>query len=216
MSEPAPKAEINPVETDGLEEIFEATVSEECTQGEQRESAGLAHGEHDGLTLSEAAERFNVSKHTVRRWIKEGRIEASKITGEHGPEWRVYGDQPDQNIESEAVHTVHSNSNEAPYPDMRQLADVIMDLTERLEMASGRASWLECEMRYKKEELKLLPDLQSKASHLMELEQQLQKKNEETEQLHATLQELESELAKHKRPALSRFWDWCMGRSKYQ
>jgi len=50
----------------------------------------------------------------------------------------------------------------------------------------------------------------------MELEQQLQKKNEETEQLHATLQQLESELAKHKRPALSRFWDWCMGRSKSQ
>lgn len=213
MSEPVPKAEINPIETDGLEEIFEATVSEECGKGEQTESIEFAHGGHEGLTLSEAAERFNVSKHTVRRWIKESRIEASKVTGEHGPEWRVYGDQPDQNIEADAVHTVHNNSVEAPYPDMRHLADVIMDLTERLEMASGRASWLECEMQYKKEELKLLPDLQSKASNLMELEQQLQKKNEETEKLHETLKQLEVQLAKFKRPVLSRVWDWCMGKS---
>lgn len=41
------------------------------------------------MTLTEAAASFSVNEKTLRRWIKQGRVNALKIPGPRGPEWRI-------------------------------------------------------------------------------------------------------------------------------
>jgi len=42
-----------------------------------------------GLTIAQAAEALGVSRMTIRRWIREGRIKAQLIDGNHGREYRI-------------------------------------------------------------------------------------------------------------------------------
>lgn len=49
----------------------------------------MSKGAGDGLTITEAAERLEVSPRTVRRWIHDGKLEAAKVPGPYGPEWRI-------------------------------------------------------------------------------------------------------------------------------
>jgi|GEM_PF-1406456 hypothetical protein len=46
------------------------------------------------MTLTEAAASFSVNEKTLRRWIKQGRVNALKISGPRGPEWRVEPGHP--------------------------------------------------------------------------------------------------------------------------
>ena len=46
------------------------------------------------LTLTQAATHFSVNEKTLRRWIKQGRVRASKIAGPRGEEWRIEPGQP--------------------------------------------------------------------------------------------------------------------------
>lgn len=46
-------------------------------------------------TLKAAAQLAGVHPRTVRRWIKAGRIQASKIRGRHGPSWMLDREQLD-------------------------------------------------------------------------------------------------------------------------
>ncbi len=41
------------------------------------------------LSLREAAERLDLHPRTLRRWIYQGRVEAVKVPGRFGGEWRV-------------------------------------------------------------------------------------------------------------------------------
>jgi excisionase family DNA binding protein len=47
----------------------------------------------DWLTLPEAAARLDISVSTARRWIREGKLTASKEPGPYGPEYRIPVDQ---------------------------------------------------------------------------------------------------------------------------
>lgn len=43
----------------------------------------------EGLTIKQAAERLDISDRTVRRWIADGKLQAEKVPGPYGPEWRI-------------------------------------------------------------------------------------------------------------------------------
>jgi excisionase family DNA binding protein len=49
-----------------------------------------------GYTLKDAAKRIGVVTRTVRRWIEDGDLKATKIKGQRGWEWRVDAVQVDQ------------------------------------------------------------------------------------------------------------------------
>lgn len=49
----------------------------------------MSKGDGDGLNIREAAEQLGVSPRTVRRWIRDGKIQAAKVPGPYGPEWRI-------------------------------------------------------------------------------------------------------------------------------
>ena len=46
------------------------------------------------LTLAQAAIHFSVNEKTLRRWIKQNRVKAFKISGPRGEEWRLEPGQP--------------------------------------------------------------------------------------------------------------------------
>lgn len=43
----------------------------------------------EGLTIKQAAEQLGISPRTARRWIADGRLQAEKVPGPYGPEWRI-------------------------------------------------------------------------------------------------------------------------------
>ncbi len=43
----------------------------------------------DTLSVKQAAQAFNVSEKTIRRWIRDGRLEATQIAGPYGMTWRI-------------------------------------------------------------------------------------------------------------------------------
>lgn len=43
----------------------------------------------DGLSINEAAERLDVHPRTVRRWIKDGKLQATMINGPYGPQYKI-------------------------------------------------------------------------------------------------------------------------------
>lgn len=236
MSEPAREIEKEPAALDGLDEVFEATVSEPSAQPVQTESTPSANPEQAGLTLSEAASVFGVSKHTVRRWIKEGRIEAYKVNGERGPEWRVYGDHPDQNVDvdltAEGTFNApgHSNVTEQPGPSTELLMEqmeLIREMKNELEGLTYRNGYLQAQLEVKEEQLKLLPDFEAKRekaeSALREKEELAEARSRELEttrtvctSLEAENQRLQEELERYKklesRSSWRKFSDWMLGK----
>lgn len=44
------------------------------------------------MNIKEAAERLNLSEVTVRRWIKNGKLQATKVEGRYGPEYDISED----------------------------------------------------------------------------------------------------------------------------
>ena len=76
-------------------------------------------GQEETYSLTEAAQRFQVSDKTLRRWIKAGRIPATQIPGPYGPAWR---------IPAQAVHTAQQVIDVVPVArtmDSRTLGMVI-------------------------------------------------------------------------------------------
>lgn len=49
----------------------------------------------DWLSIRDAAARFEVSHHTIRRWIREGKIEAAQASGPHGVQYFIPVSQQD-------------------------------------------------------------------------------------------------------------------------
>lgn len=41
------------------------------------------------MSIREAADALGTHHKVIRRWIAQGRLQASKISGGHGPEWRI-------------------------------------------------------------------------------------------------------------------------------
>lgn len=60
------------------------------------------HGGHEGegkgpvsegsVSLRDAAEQLGVSVRTMRRYVRDGHVEATQVVGPHGPEWRIAPD----------------------------------------------------------------------------------------------------------------------------
>ncbi len=51
----------------------------------------LDHGEGEGkiLSVKQAAQALNVSEKTVRRWIRDGRLQATQQPGPYGMTWHI-------------------------------------------------------------------------------------------------------------------------------
>lgn len=169
-----PVYEQNPktVSLSGLEQFFSAEKSPSNVT------------EAEGWTLAEAAEEYNVTERTIRRWIKDGRLQAWKVDGHRGQEWRVH---PTQSNDTRSDTAADNQS-------YLLLAGLLKDQILKLEAASYRAGYLENQVRTYEEQVKLLPDLQARVRKLDAQEQ--------------ALRDAETELSRIKSTWWYRFWTW--------
>ena len=78
---------IQPADTNGLDHLFVqpgpdmSTLDPVCPDRPPSPA--------DWWTLTEATLALNVNERTLRRWIKQGKIEAKKVQGVWGEEWRI-------------------------------------------------------------------------------------------------------------------------------
>lgn len=205
MTQEARKQENNDTaDTTGMDDLF-ACHDKDC---------------QEDLTLDEAASRLNLSARTVQRRLKHGQLAGYKIPGPRGPEWRVKIEATDDTTQdtssatqdktaaSLATTVIDPVSSQDRTDDRFALSHALTEFSEfykeqidslndKLEAATYRNGYLEAQLSAAEDELKLLPDLSSKAIQV--------------EQLERELAEVRSELLAAKQSWLSRFGKWFLG-----
>jgi len=79
-----------------------------------------------GFTIKQAAQYLGVTEMTVRRHIKQGKLNAELVPGVRGQEYRIY------DLE------VHEKKEKPIQQDDKQSIDIVLELTERNSMLSGQ------------------------------------------------------------------------------
>lgn len=177
MSESAKEIEFDPKSIEGLEDLLSGP--DRAVTGS--DSAGpdpINLGPDQWWTLPEATKALGVNERTLRRWIKRGKIEARKVQGTYGEEWRI---KPGP----ESDCTLDSTGPDKPDPDLHRPAtpdspDLVPELTitkirlalieqenqalkQQLQGATYRNGYLEGKLEERDREIKLLTDSQHKA-----------------------------------------------------
>jgi len=160
MREFATKAEPTPDGSiEGMDAIFSSIDVTSTVDGGQNDD--------QGWSLSKAAETYGVTDRTIRRWIKQRVINAWKVNGPRGPEWRIQGGpKPDiETINPGPAWTTVDNAT----VDTTYLFELVQDLQSKLaesnnqlQAASYRNGYLESQLQERDKEIKLLSDSQKK------------------------------------------------------
>ncbi len=149
------------VTVEGLEELFISTADQARTN---------SHSTPDqAWTLIEAANAYNVTERTIRRWIKEQLVSAWKVDGPRGPEWRINSgstmdknqDHPGSTVDLEATALPEQN---APTFETDRLWELLKEKDAKIEALIMRTGYLQAQMETKEEQIKLLTDSQHKPS----------------------------------------------------
>lgn len=155
---------------DGLDDVFASTVDISTVDSGQPNDPGWS--------LPEAAKSLSVTERTLRRWIKEGRIQAWKVDGPRGPEWRIKtGSNPStvDNTRGYFTSTVDTEPyNSSLFELLQKLQSKLDDAQEQLKGASYRNGYLESENKNYQKQVLLLPDLESEAKRAQQQDKELQ------------------------------------------
>lgn len=182
MGEPARNNKPEIITVEGLDELFATTI--DPPRSEQKPTVD------QGWSLWQAADAYNVTERTIRRWIKEKRITAWKVDGPRGPEWRI---NPGSSQDSDSVQTGLIVQNQS----VSVLVQLLKDQATKLEAATFRNGFLESQTKVYEDQIKLLPDLQAQAA--------------KTSVQEARAKELEAELERIKAHWWNRVWSWLAG-----
>lgn len=225
------KNESSATDLDGMQTLFEPDHAQPMNDVDTVDAVFTdgVHSEKEYLTLDEASEKYAVSKDSIRRWLREGRLKGEKTDGPRGPQWSIPNNQRLAPPQTQGVHTIETGSRQSVHTVDAQAVnsldedesepqdtlnfkndktvEAFLELSKMLADASGRAAYLECELRQTKERVLLLPDLEAKATRASELEQEQNKLAAENEALKQRLRETEEALTKAKQP----WWEKLFG-----
>ena len=154
------------VTVEGLEELFISTADQARTS---------SHSTLDqAWTLTEAANAYNVTERTVRRWIKEQVVSAWKVDGPRGPEWRINGGSTLDKNQVHAGSTVDLETIAVPEQiasmlETDRLWELLKEKDAKIEALIMRTGYLQAQMETKEEQIKLLTDSQHKSSWWLRL-----------------------------------------------
>jgi hypothetical protein len=214
MSEAARhRIESEVVSLDGLEAVFEqdSHCSEASEVAVDNESASTEHFGTETvevITTEEAAHRLGISARAVLNRLKAGTLQGRRIKGKFKTEWRILwnlqqssseGSEPYHEVTSEVASEPSDTSDEhyaASDKDgavsLQWLREQVKQLTDQSQALSFRNGYLEAQLEMQRDQVKLLPDFQSKAF--------------ENDLLKARINELEAELTKQKKSWWQKVW----------
>lgn len=208
MAEPLSEVKNNPIEIDGLEDVFEADcepIEHPARTVLSTFKQGVKHGAKQGagMSLKAASIHYKMAPSTLRLKIKRGEISAQKVHGDNGPEWRVFptqldSDYPDTHPARQGAETLQAGYQGSQELELNRLLNLIEKQSTKLEAAAGQVGYLKAQLDTYQEQMKLLPDLQAQASKALMQE--------------SRLAELENELSTIKAHWWYHFWSWFTGR----
>lgn len=103
--------DVETVTTEGFDGLFQGGSTPEPGQNQGGSTP------EPGLTLKEAVEFYKISEKSVRIRIGQGKIPAIKVSGNNGPEWRIFPNglptEPDRNQGSTSVEPDRNQSGSA-------------------------------------------------------------------------------------------------------
>lgn len=171
-------------DTNGLENLFDVTVSSATDDTAQRKTIEVS--------IAEAAKRLGTSERTVWRRIDRGELKSRTKGNKRLVKIPVVS--PDVTVDSDGHMTLHDTPGKAS-----ALVD-LQALLRDLQSANYRVGYLEAQLEAHREQIKLLPDLQARATQAAEQEQIIKQ-----------LREVETELANYKRSWWYRLWHYFFG-----
>lgn len=151
------KVSANRTDTIGLENIFDVTVSSDTVDTSKPNTVEVS--------ISEAAKRLGTSERTIWRRIDRGELKSRTKGNKRIVKIPVF--TPSTVIDSDSHMTLH---------DTPQIASALIDLRvllKDLQAANYRIGFLEAQLDTHKEQVKLLPDLQAKATEAELMRQRL-------------------------------------------
>jgi hypothetical protein len=176
VREPAQNVKRETVTVEGLDTLFVNAVDPPRSNQESTQD--------QGWSLCQAAEAYNVTERTVRRWIKERLITAWKVDGPRGPEWRIHPSNPGSSQDTDASSVDNTQDTNVVHPGTTLLVQLFQDqaakLEAKLEAATFRCGYLEAQ---NEEQTKLLPDLQAQAAELLATQARFEELESELKQL---------------------------------
>lgn len=162
--------------TDGMDELFDIESGPDIVSPDLKPGPDMV-GPGSWWTLAEAVIRLSVNEKTLRRWIKQGKVNAVKVQGARGEEWRIEPGQartstdqqkpgldifsPDITITSQ---TEPISIETEQFIQLRVRLEIFeqenQELKAQLQGATYRNGYLEARLEGKEQEIKLLTDSQ--------------------------------------------------------
>lgn len=169
MAEPAKKIQVEPVGTEGLDQLFQVELDQEIQSQDQQVQM-------DHITLMEGAKRLGLSRRYVHKLITEGRIPAFRdsrgrwlIKLDQGQiqiqDHQDQADQMDLHLEQSQIRLEEPGEGQqtARLLDMiESLQSQVNAAQNQLQAASYRNGYLEAQLQERDSQIKLLTDSQSK------------------------------------------------------
>ena len=177
MGQPELKSSNDYLTVDGLDDVFAEVMTDHDNEGDTtRQSATSTRR----MSLREAADYWRVSERTIQRRIRSGILGSFK--DESG---RVFV-TPDKARQPERQGATTSDTRDDRERQTAKMPDVLERLTAKLEAANWRNGYLEAQAESCKEQIKLLPDLQTRAMEAAQLKEQLATTEAELKHLKAS------------------------------
>jgi hypothetical protein len=221
MSSADPLSDIERVASEGLDHVFSHTVQEPCHDEQERseEDAGELVDEADGLSVAQTAVLIGFDQRAVVKLIKERKLCGKRIRGTRN--WVVELECVQAWLQKLGFGSGKKDlKDEIEAPENHEIAlagqaedgDHVKTLWYKLEMsgqqlraASYRIGYLESQVEVFKQQVALLPDLQSSAGRLSEAES-------ECDELKMKLAGAQAELERMRLPWWQR-WFTCQPES---
>ncbi|HEY9680637.1 MAG TPA: helix-turn-helix domain-containing protein [Oculatellaceae cyanobacterium] len=177
MGSQALDANKDPLAIQGLEDLLLAKPGPDDTNPDKPTPDSPPTPEN-WWTLAEATGALSINERTLRRWIKQGKIEAAKVQGPWGEEWRI---KPGS-VRASAITSPGSVNDSPdrtdpsgpPTPDynfqemvaLKTRLEIVErqneEMREQLQGATFRNGYLVAQLESKDRDIKLLTDSQHK------------------------------------------------------
>lgn len=162
--------------TDGMDDLFDVESGLDIVSPDLKPRLDIVSPD-SWWTLAEAVTQLSVNEKTLRRWIKQGRVNAVKVQGTRGEEWRIEPGQARTSAEQEkpgldifSPDITITGQTQPIDIDTEQLIQLRVrleifeqenqELKAQLQGATYRNGYLEARLEGKEHEIKLLTDSQ--------------------------------------------------------